>query len=644
MIMFIFKKFNIQIAQAVAGATLFVGSAAAQLSIDSGNAPAPAMKVPDVSQGDLVTSTPAQPTENPGAGDKGLPELKTDGYWVQDAPLNEIFQYLARRAGQQYFFNNRLTGPDYNVTGHLHLRDIPRQMEELAVAYGLTTYIKGDTIYLMTEEQIARLPVERAYIPMQYLRGADFEKIKLFLAPMLTPGTGVVQYETKTNFLLIVDTAPRIEQIKEALQEIDKAKRQIVINVRIMRVNNVNRNRIGVDWSSVLGDNGLPINVTQSLNSVFNLPNASTATKVITSTVGNNLGITTNKVNGRATTAVIPGGSFTGTATDNSTVTSNNVSTNNQSTASTVNKAYTDGSGLVFSALQLNGVLRALYAGNLASQEASPTVITEDNEQGLITVTDRYPIITSTITDSQSGTQNVTDTVRYRIDESDTTVTEDPTKSREIGVTLTVTPTILPDDTIRMQLTPRVSKIIEFIPSVSGNSYPRVSESSIHAISRIPNGHSLVIGGFYEQTQDNVDNKVPLFGDVPVLKFFFQSKDHQKAQNSLIFIVTPNAYDADASDSLAKINDTMYAKHKLPGDFDQPDFEKPGANQKANLKQTVHNWFHKPKDEPQYNPLLPPYEDQIIPSKVPNPNTTLPRNAPNTTPQIKSVTPAPRRN
>lgn len=642
MIMLNFKKFNTQIAQTVAGAALlFAGNATAQLSIDSGNAPA--MKVPDVSQGDLVTSTPS-PVGNPGAGDKGLPELKTDGYWVQDAPLNEIFQYLARRNGQQYFYNNRITGPDYNVTGHLHLRDINKQMEELAVAYGLTTYVKGETIYLMTEEQVAKLPTERAYIPMQYLRGADFEKIKALLTPMLTPGTGVVQYEAKTNFLLIVDTAPRIDQIKEALQEIDKAKRQIVINVRIMRVNNVNRNRIGVDWSSVLGDNGLPINVTQSLNSVFNLPNSATAAKVVTSTVGNALTVTTNKVTGHNTTAPIPGGGFTGTATDNLTVTSNNVATDNQNTQNTINKAYTDGSGLVFNALQLNGVLRALYAGNLASQEASPTVITEDNEQGLITVTDRYPIITSTITDSQSGTQNITDTVRYRIDENDTTVTEDPTKSREIGVTLTVTPTLLPDNTVRMKLTPRVSKIIEFIPSASGNTYPRVSESSIEAVSRIPNGHSLVIGGFYEQTQDNVDNKVPLFGDVPVLRFFFQSKDHQKAQNSLIFIVTPNAYDADANDSVAKINDTLYSKHKLPGDFDQPDHENPGSNQKQNLRQTLHNLFHKsPKEEPQYNPLLPPYEDQIIPAKVPNPNTTIPRNAPDSTPQINSVTPAPRK-
>lgn len=642
MIMFIFKKFNTQVAQVVAGASLFVGNATAQISIDSGNTPA--MKVPDVSQNDLVTSTQPPAAGSSEANDRGLPELKTDGYWVQDAPLNEIFQYLARRSGQQYFYNNRITGPDYNVTGHLHLKDTVKQMEDLALAYGLTTYVKGETIYLMTEEQVAKLPTERAYIPMQYLRGADFSKIKTFLTPMLTPGTGVVEYEAKTNFLLIVDTAPKIEQIKEALQEIDQAKRQIVVNVRVMRVTNNNRNRVGVDWQRVLGsDAGLPINITQSLNSVFNLPNVATATKVITSTVGNNLTVTTNKVSGRSTTSVIPGGALTGTATENSTITSNNVATDNQNDSNTINKAYTDGSGLVFSALQLNGILRALHMGNLASQEAAPTVITEDNEQGLITVTDRYPIITSTITDSQSGTQNVTDVVRYRIDESDTTVTEDPTKSREIGVTLTVTPTILPDDTIRMKLTPRVSKIVEFIPSASGNLYPRVSESSIEATSRIPNGHSLVIGGFYEQTQDNVDNKVPLFGDIPVLRFFFQSKDHQKAQNSLIFIVTPNAYEADSSDSLTKINDVQYAKHKLPADFDQPDPEKPGANQKSNLKQTIHNWFHKPESEPRYNPLLPPYEDKLVPAIIPHPNTTIPRNPPSSTPQINSITPAPRK-
>ncbi|CAN5752891.1 hypothetical protein BH11VER1_BH11VER1_34430 [soil metagenome] len=642
--MLILRKFNTQIVPAVAIAALFVGSATAQTAVET-TIGGPAMKVPDVSQGDLVTNPQSQPIGNPGAGDKGLPELKTEGYWVQDAPLNEIFQYLARRAGQQYFYNNRLTGPDYNVTGHLHLNDIPRQMEELALAYGLTTYIKGETIYLMTEEQVSKLPTERAYIPMQYLRGADFAKIKTFLAPMLTPGTGVVEYESKTNFLLIVDTAPRIEQIKEALQEIDKAKRQVVVNVRILRVNNVNRNRIGVDWTSTLGsDAGLSISATQALNSVFNLPDLSRATKVVTGTVGNNLTVTSNRVQGQNLSGTVPSTSTTGTTSDVSTLTTNNVETDNQQTVNTLNNNYTAGTGLVFSALQIRGILRALYAGNLASQEAAPTVITEDNEQGLITVTDRFPIITSTITDSQSGTQNVTDVVRYRIDESDTTVTEDPTKSREIGVTLTVTPTLLPDDTIRMKLTPRVAKIVEFITSASGNRYPRVSESAIEATSRIPNGHSLIVGGFYEQTQENADNKVPLLGDIPVIKFFFQSKDHQKAQNSLIFIVTPIAYDAQSNDNIAKINDTMYAKHKLPGDFDQPDHEKPGANQKSNLKQTVHNWFHKPKDEPEYNPLLPPFDDQLIPARTPHPNTTIPRNPPNSSPQINSITPTPRKN
>lgn len=643
MIMFIFKKFNIQIAQSVAGATLFlfVGNSSAQISVDP--AGGPAMKVPDVSQGDLVTSPQSQSVGNPGAGDKGLPELKTDGYWVQDAPLNEIFQYLARRAGQQYFYNNRITGPDYNVTGHLHLRDIPKQMEDLALAYGLTTYIKGETVYLMTEEQVAKLPTERAYIPMKYLRGADFDKIKLFLAPMLTPGTGVVQYEGKTNFLLVVDTAPRIDQIKEALQEIDQAKRQVVVSVRILRVTNSNRNRIGVDWNSVLGE-GLPINVTQNLNSVFNLPEINAVTKLVTRTVGNDLTVTTNKLIGQATTAAIPGGGFTGTATRNNSQESNNIATDVSSSAYTQNREYTDGSGLVFDALQIQGVLRALNTGNLATQEASPTVITEDNEQGLINVIDRFPIITSTITQS-NGIQNITDEVRYRIDESDPTMSESPEKSREIGVTLSVTPTLLPDDTVRMKLRPRVSKIVEFIPGATGNTYPRVGESSVEATSRIPNGHSLVIGGFYEQTQDNVDRKVPLFGDIPVLRFFFQSKDRQKAQNSLIFVVTPNAYEASASQSLTKINDRMYQQQKLPGDFDSPMVENPGDNHKSNFRQTVRNLFRRQKDEPTpaYNPLLPPYEDQLVPAKIPHENTTIPRNAPDSTPQINTVTPAPRK-
>ena len=92
-------------------------------------------------------------------------------------------------------------------------------------------------------------------------------------------------------------------------------------------------------------------------------------------------------------------------------------------------------------------MLRALYGNNRVSIENAPLVVTEDNEPANVSVVTRTPIVTSTVTTS-NGVTNITNEVRYQIDAKDKT--DPPQDRREIGTQLAVTPTILPDGTIRL--------------------------------------------------------------------------------------------------------------------------------------------------------------------------------------------------
>jgi type II secretory pathway component GspD/PulD (secretin) len=446
-----------------------------------------------------------------------LPEITSDGYWLQAAPINEVFQYLARLANRQFFHNNLLLGPDYQVTGHLKLQDPAAEMEELATAFGLTVYNKGNSVHLLTDEQVARLPLEVMTYPLKYLRGArpasvaigsgqaggqagtsaatsvqDVEKIKMMIKPLLTPGTGSIDLEEKTNVLVITDNAARLQRVTQILNELDQPRKQIVINVRILRVRQQKGSRKGIDWTKTLGE-GLPIGISQNLNTLFNLPESSTLKK-----------------------------------------------TNNSSTAVS---EYVTGAGLVFNPVEVNGILHALNSNNLVTQESCPSIITEDNEQGVISLVDRFPIIIAQTNASQSNT-SITDRVRYKVDEDDPDAAQQPDKSREIGVTLTVTPTLMPDGTIRMKLRPRVANIVELVASASGNRYPRVSESTVEGISRIPDGRSLILGGFYSRDDRQAGNNVPMLGRIPVLGRLFRYDDDSDELVSLVFIITPRVYDA----------------------------------------------------------------------------------------------------
>ena len=252
--------------------------------------------------------------------------------------------------------------------------------------------------------------------------------------------------------------------------------------------------------------------------------------------------------------------------------------------------------------MQLTGVLRALAEGGLASQVSNPTLITEDNEQATISIIDRVPIITTTTTAASGGgisaNPTVTEEVRYKIDTSDKSIDTDPDKHREIGISLVVTPTLLPDGTVRMKMRPRSAQIVEKIKSITGNEYPRVTESMVETLARVPDGHSLVVGGFYGEAQIDGKTKVPVLGDIPVLNFFFKSKDATKEKTSLVFIVTPKSYDPTNRSANNSASNRLRTATALDCDHDWIDPENPGPAHEANFKRSVRGL--QPSEAPYY--------------------------------------------
>ena len=470
-------------------------------------------------------------------------EKSDEGYIIKDAGLNDIFQFLAKSAGKQYFHNLKINGPDFMVTGHLQDGNPLNQMEELAFMYGLSLHTKGNTIYALTQAQLGQLPSSEFHYQLKYLRPNDIEQIKELIKPMLSPGTGIVNFEPKTNTIIIIDSATRIEAAQNLLHGIDKAKGQIVVETKILRVNSNNGVRSGVDWSNSLGS-GVGLTVARDLNSIFGLQGVST--------VGGNTGA----------------------------------------------------SNLVLSPVSISGVLRALNDGNLANQVSNPTLITEDNEQATISIIDRIPIITSTTTPGgASGLPTVSEEVRYKVDSADKAITEDPKNHREIGISLVVTPTLLPDGTIRMQMRPRSAQITGYVVGqgsgdFAGNRYPQVTESMVETLARVPDGYSLIVGGFYGEIKSDTKTKVPILGDIPVINFFFKSKEAAREQTSLVFIVTPKSYNPLSGTTNDRVSDGIRARTQLPCDFDWVDPYNPGPAHEPNMRRTIRGMA--PAEAPYY--------------------------------------------
>jgi type II secretory pathway component GspD/PulD (secretin) len=523
--------------------------------------PPPQDPAAPVAPADPGAAAPFGPLEN----QKQEMQKAEEGYIIKDAALNDIFQFLAKTAGRQYFHNSKINGAEYLVTGHLNDGNPLAQMEELAFMYGLSLHTKGNTIYALTPAQLSQLPSMEFHYQLRYLRPTDMEQIKELIKPMLSPGSGIVNFEPKTNTIIVIDSAHRIEQTRQLLHGIDRAKGQIIVETKILRVNSGAAERIGVNWSSSLGKDGTSFSVRRDLASIFGLDLPSV-------TQGAAAGATPDSV--------------------------------------------TPGSNLVLSPIQLTGVLRALAEGGLASQVSNPTLITEDNEQATISIIDRVPIITSTTTGGTNGSEvQRTEEVRYKIDTSDKSIDTDPDKHREIGISLVVTPTVLPDGTVRMRMRPRSAQIIEKIKSVTGNEYPRVTESMVETLARVPDGHSLVVGGFYGEAQLNDKTKVPILGDVPILNFFFKSKEATKEKTSLVFIVTPKSYDPTSRNSNNLASRHMRDITTLDCDHDWVDPDNPGPAHEPNMKRTIRGL------QPNQAPYYPRIGEPTEPTRTTYPST-----------------------
>jgi type II secretory pathway component GspD/PulD (secretin) len=504
-----------------------------------------------------VAEQPPAPAPQP-AIDQAIPE---DGWQITNASLNDIFQFLARSAGRQYFHNARISGPEYTVTGHLNDGNPLQQMEELAFMYGLSLHVKGNTIYALTQAQLAQLPSSEFHYQLRYLRPSDIDQIKQLIQPILSPGTGIVNFEPKTNTIIIIDTATRIEAARNLLHNIDKAKGQIIVETRILRINTTAAERVGLDWTQSLGEQGVPMGVARDLGSIFGLDS--------------------------------PGNLLVGGANPN----------------------------LVLTPFVASGVLRALADGGIANQISNPTLITEDNEQATISIIDRVPIITSTISNSGgAGVEpTVSEEVRYKIDTADKSIDEDPEAHREIGISLVVTPTLLPDGTIRMRMRPRSAQVVENIESLAGNIYPRVTESMIEALARVPDGHSLVVGGFYGETSGDSKNKVPLLGDIPGLNFFFKSRESIKEKTSLVFIVTPKSYDPSIRSANSNASSIVRGTTELSCDSTWVDPQNPGPAHEPNVRRTVRGL------QPQEAPYYPRAEELAPTPETPRSRTRFAR-------------------
>jgi len=105
---------------------------------------------------------------------------------------------------------------------------------------------------------------------------------------------------------------------------------------------------------------------------------------------------------------------------------------------------------------------------------------------------------------------------------------------KEALLKLEVTPQITPDDHIVMDLKVNKDAVGAIFAGV-----PSIDTQSVETQVLVNNGETVVLGGVYEQSKIDTLNKVPFFGELPVVGFLFRTTLKQNDQRELLIFVTP---------------------------------------------------------------------------------------------------------
>ncbi|GAG24671.1 unnamed protein product, partial [marine sediment metagenome] len=181
----------------------------------------------------------------------------------------------------------------------------------------------------------------------------------------------------------------------------------------------------------------------------------------------------------------------------------------------------------------INGVIEMLKTVGRTNVISSPRITVLNNEEARVLVGTEQPIVTSTTTVPEGGQSITSESVTYI----------------DVGVELTVTPTINKDGYVTMKIKPEISSLGTKIETAhsgefsQGNYVYPVSKSETETTVMVKDGHTIIIAGLIQDRDIMEEDKIPFLGDIPLIGALFKNKTvgstDQAEKEELVIFLTP---------------------------------------------------------------------------------------------------------
>ena len=218
------------------------------------------------------------------------------------------------------------------------------------------------------------------------------------------------------------------------------------------------------------------------------------------------------------------------------------------------NTAYAMGGVGTIGSYDLSIFLKAIEQNTGADLMSAPSLTVLNNKTATVKIVQllRYP---NTYGDVQSQVAASTTTGGGGQAVTITAGTPQDFQTQEVGVTLEVTPNVEQDDTITLNLKPKVTEFEGFVEyggssvAISGDTtfqvpsgffQPIFSTREVNTEVTVFDGATVVIGGLTREEVKTVNDKVPVLGDIPLIGTAFRSNSKTTVKKNLTVFVTAN--------------------------------------------------------------------------------------------------------
>ncbi len=440
----------------------------------------------------------------------------------QNIEVRSILQVIADFTGLNIITSDTVTG---NLT--LRLKDVPwdQALEIIMQSKGLDKRKNGNVILVAPADEIVAKeklafesqqqiddvePMRTEVFTLNYMKAEALKDILSDPKQKILSKRGNAVLDARTNTIFVQDTPKYLEQVQAIINKTDVPVKQVMIESRLVIADDKYSKQLGARFgvSQVGTTNG---NIRTGIGGQLN-SNGGYYSKEIAG------GIRTDKLAGSAGTGALvqSGSTLQGTSSQSVTIGGSSAGQDLMSNLPVANNFGNFAVSLFHlpAGLLLNFELSAMESDQRGKIVSSPRVTTANQHKARIASGTEIPYLEA----SSSGATSVT--------------------FKEAVLSLEVTPQITPDDKIIMELDVKKDRIGQVF-----NGVPSIETQNIQTQVLVGNGETVVLGGIYEQIERDGVDKVPFFGDLPIMGNFFKRKTRQNDKSELLIFITPKIMD-----------------------------------------------------------------------------------------------------